>query len=76
MPRGSSAAETKQKGLAILPALRSKSLAAAYLAAASACASKGFEVMYMLKKGQFKFWQYVDKLDAEIRLITNALLAF
>ena len=32
--------------------------------------------MCMFKKGQFKFWQHVGKLKAEIRLITNALLAF
>ena len=37
---------------------------------------KGFEVMYMFKKGQFKFWQYGQGLVGEIRLITNCLLDF
>ena len=37
---------------------------------------KGFEVMYMFKKGQFKLWQYGQGLIEEIRLITNCLLGF
>ena len=37
---------------------------------------KGFEVMYMLKKGQFKLWQYGQGLVGEIRLITNCLLNY
>jgi transposase-like protein len=37
---------------------------------------KGFEAMYMFKKGQFKFWQYGQGLVGEIRLITNCLLDF
>ena len=37
---------------------------------------KGFEVMYMFKKGQFDFWKYGQGLKGEIRLITDALLGF
>ena len=37
---------------------------------------KGFEVMYMFKKGPFKFWQYGQGLVGEIRLITHCLLDF
>ena len=37
---------------------------------------KGFEVMHMFKKGQFKLWQYGQGLVGEIRLITNCLLDF
>lgn len=37
---------------------------------------KGFEVMYMFKKGQFKLWQYGQGLVGEIRLITNCLLNY
>ncbi|MFT5719313.1 MAG: IS6 family transposase [Oleiphilaceae bacterium] len=37
---------------------------------------KGFVVMYMFKKGQFKLWQYGQGLVGEIRLITNCLLNF
>ncbi len=37
---------------------------------------KGFEVMYMFKKGQFNLWQYGQGLVGEIRLITNCLLNF
>jgi IS6 family transposase len=37
---------------------------------------KGFEVMYMFKKGQFKLWRYGQGLVGEIRLITNCLLGF
>jgi hypothetical protein len=32
--------------------------------------------MYMLKKGQFKLWQYGQGLVGEIRLIINGLLVF
>jgi len=37
---------------------------------------KGFEVMYMFKKGPFKCWQYGQGLVGEIRLITHCLLDF
>ncbi len=37
---------------------------------------KGFEVMHMFKKGQFNVWLHGNKVNAEIRLITNALLDF
>jgi IS6 family transposase len=37
---------------------------------------KGFEVMYMFRKGQFKLWQYGPGLVGEIRLTTNCLLGF
>jgi hypothetical protein len=37
---------------------------------------KGFEVMYMFKKGQLKLWQYGQGLVGEVRLITNCLLNF
>ena len=37
---------------------------------------KGFAVMHMFKKGQFKLWQYGQGLVGEIRLITNCLLDF
>lgn len=35
---------------------------------------KGFEMMCMFKKGQFKLWQYGQGLVGEIRIITNSLL--
>ena len=34
---------------------------------------KGFEIMYMFKKGQFKIWQYGQGIAGEIRLITQCL---
>lgn len=37
---------------------------------------KGFEVMHMFKKGQFKIWQYDQGIEGEIRLITNALVNY
>lgn len=37
---------------------------------------KGFEMMYMFKKGQFKLWQYGQGLVREVRLMTNCLLDF
>jgi len=37
---------------------------------------KGFEVMHMFKKGQFKDWQYGQGTTGEIRLITNALTKY
>jgi transposase-like protein len=37
---------------------------------------KGFEVMYIFKKGPFKLWQYGQGLLGEIRLIKNWLLNF
>jgi transposase, IS6 family len=35
---------------------------------------KGFEVMYMFKKGQFELWQYGRGTAGETCLITNALM--
>jgi hypothetical protein len=37
---------------------------------------KGFEVMHMFKKGQFKGWQYGQGTTGEIRLITDALINY
>ncbi len=54
----------------IIPVRGFKSLKTAY------ATIKGFEVMHMFKKGQFNNWLHGDKLNAEIRLITNALVGF
>lgn len=54
----------------IKPALGFQSMKTAY------ATIKGFEVMRMFKKGQFKIWQYDQGTAGEIRLITNALLNY
>ena len=54
----------------IIPVRGFKSMKTAY------ATIKGFEVMYMFKKGQFNGWLHGDKVNAEIRLITNALVDF
>ena len=37
---------------------------------------KGFEVIYMFKKGQFDFWKNEQGVAGEIRIITYCLLGF
>ena len=52
----------------IKPTLGFKSMKTAY------ATIKGFELMRMFKKGQFKLWQYGQGIFGEIRIITDSLL--
>ncbi len=54
----------------IRPTLGFKSMKTAY------ATLKGFELMHMFKKGQFKFWQFDQGIAGEIRLITHCLVAY
>jgi len=57
------------KGL-INPVRGFKSMKSAY------ATFKGFEVMYIFKKGQFKLWLSGQEVAGEIRLITYALINY
>ena len=54
----------------IKPTLGFKSMKTAY------ATIKGFELMRMFKKGQFKLWQYGQDIIGKIRIITDNLLAY